>query len=302
MMAGPQHFVVVLGWNCNSACPFCVRRELQRSHTGAKHEMTFEEFAAGLERYRPTLKSLALSSFGETMLNRDFPEMIRLLAVRYSHLEAVHVITNGSLMARCYSVGDLPGLLSFSIDSPFRETYEVMRPGLDFGLVMSNLRTMVQRRNHGGRRVGINMAVFDCNRGHVYPMIQFAQATGLSYVHVIAGMGFEGKDTVGPAPLPGDAVVAAQVARARKDFPSVEVISDTFDISPVNRCRMPWTSMDIAPDGQAHPCCRSLAVSYGHWVEGQPWSGDSIARLREQLGSGRIDSAEFVSCATCRWR
>jgi MoaA/NifB/PqqE/SkfB family radical SAM enzyme len=300
--AGPQHLVIVLGWRCNSACPFCIRRELQRTHAAEKHEMTYEEFATGLTRYRSTLQSLALSSFGETMLNADFPAMIHLLFEEYGHLAAVHVITNGSLMDRCWDVGDLPGVLSFSIDSLDRETYAGMRPGLDYDVVVSNLRVMAQRPNHPRRRVGINMAVFERNKAHVYSMIQFAHAEGLSYVQVIAGMGVDGRDAVGAPPAPADPFVLAQVVRARADFPSVEVISDTFDISPVNRCRMPWTSMDIAPDGQAHPCCRSLAVGYGHWTDSYPWESASIKRLREQLASGCIVASEFAACAACRWR
>lgn len=301
--AGPLQFVVILGWKCNSSCPFCIRAGIRRFHSSEKREMPLSEFATGLAKYRSTLHSIALSSFGETMLNPDFPAMIGLLRRDYAHLAAVHVITNGSLIQRCPEVGDLPGLLAFSIDAPDRQTYMVMRAGLDFDAVLANLRFMVRRPNHPQRRIGINMAVFERNVNSVYEMARLAHGEGVHSMHVIAGMGDEGLAVVGARPQPDDLRVAAQVARMRSDFPRLEILSDTFDVVPVSRCQMPWISLDVAPDGRTHPCCRALDVDFGHWITDDPWTAASMWRLRAQLGSGSFPApVEFRSCSECRWR
>jgi MoaA/NifB/PqqE/SkfB family radical SAM enzyme len=275
-----------------------------RAKATGRRDLPLFEFAEGLAKYRGTLRAIALSSFGETMLNPDFPAMIDLLGRDYAHLDAVHVITNGSLVQRCPAVGDLPGLLAFSIDAPDRQTYGAMRVGLDFDAVLANLRSMVRRPNHPSRRIGINMAVFERNVGSVYEMARLAHGEGVHSLHVIAGMGDGGSDVVGSRPRPDDPRVAAQIARVRADFPRLEILSDTFDIVPVNRCRMPWISLDVDPDGRTHPCCRAIDVDFGQWVADDPWNNAAMERLRVQLASGVFSGspAEFRECSACRWR
>ncbi len=297
-MNGPLSLILILGWACNSRCVFCIREPLKRARSAPAQWMDVAMVEAALLKYRPSLQGVTLSSFGETTMHPEFDRIVGLM----SRMSYVHIITNGSRPESLKGIAQLPGTIVFSIDAPVKETYEELRVGLSFDDVVRSLDGFVRGTRHINRDVGINMVVFERNVHQVYDMAHFASDHGVSYLNIIAGMGSEGIEVTGGGVSTTDSRVLAQILRARADFSRIKILCDVFDFSPKPACIAPWTSLDIDPDGDAHPCCRAYAVNLGHCVTASPWESPKMSRLRSQLHAHVIDPAEFKDCFECPWK
>ena len=106
--------------------------------------------------------------------------------------------------------------------------------------------------------------------------------------------------------------IAARVAALRLQYPAME-ISDWASgatsagaaaaaaVGP-GHCLTPFRSLDVGPDGAAHPCCRSYRIGLGPASTGDPWAHPELVALREQLTADTLDPVRFAECAVCPMR
>lgn len=68
-------------------------------------------------------------------------------------------------------------------------------------------------------------------------------------------------------------------------------------------CKFPWITLDIGPDGQAHPCCRTHNIKLGKVEpDNDPWTHPTLMQLRQQLATDTLDPEQFPDCAKCPMR
>jgi len=313
--ASPRHLTLMLGWRCNATCSMCWQARARRDGV-PQPELPVAEIHALLDRYEA--RSIEFCSFGEPTLHPHFGEVLDRLRREQDRWESrwteVNLISNGSTLAHWPQLARLPGYLTLSIDSPDPATYAGIRRGLSLERVLGQLeRWLAHPGREPGRAVGINMVLLRSNLGQVEAMAELCASLGLSYLHLLRGATLEMTDAAGDGLTDEDlAPLPARVAALRLRHPQLE-ISDWASTATTSgaaaapatgggHCLAPWTRLDVGPDGQAHPCCRSYRIALGSAAAGDPWHHPEIEALREQLASDTLDAARFAECAACPMR
>ena len=313
---GPRHLTVLLGWRCNASCRMCWQARARRDGV-AQPELPIAEFHALRDRYQG-LRSIEFCSFGEPTLHPHLAEMLDRLLCEQDRWESrwteVNLITNGSTLGRFPQLARLPGYLTVSLDSPDPVTYAAIRRGLELDRTLGSLQAFLAAPGREpGRSIGINMVLLRQNFDQVEAMAALCDSLGLRYLHLLRGATLEmteaAAEGLGDAdllPLPG------RVAALRARYLDLELsdwasgatstgAASTPATGP-GYCQAPWTRLDVGPDGQAHPCCRSYRIALGSALDGDPWQHPELVALREQLASDTLDAVRFAECAACPMR
>jgi wyosine [tRNA(Phe)-imidazoG37] synthetase (radical SAM superfamily) len=331
--AGPMFVNFLINNTCNAHCRFCAAESQRRSGRldridshdvllnvhGRLHARQQEQDEAldkwrqwttdlpcdavpyMLERYRDTVKHVSLCAFGEPMLHLGFVDMVRCVIAHPGKL-TLAVTTNGSLLHRCMEIGDSPGQLVISFDSPVAEVFKHFRPGLSFGKVSMNMRAVGARKNHSGRRLYAQMAIFERNQDHLVPMVKFLRDIGFHGLSI--NRGYDHGIEPEPAVPRSDPRVLAQIAFVKARYPEFELIDNftTHDgvwATPRGQfCQLPWRQIEVLPDGSTDVCCRAIYESMGKYNE-DPWNSPTMNELRRQLSTFSVDSAKFTVCSVC---
>lgn len=315
--SGPRSLNFLIGDACNMHCTMCwqERRRATTERSRWWPEIKAEMVRGCVERYSASLDSVELISYGEPMLNPEFDEMARAIlevSTGRSRPLRLNVVTNGSLLHtrnHMQRVVSMPGDLTFSIDAPDRSNYEAIRIGGDFERVMTNLRgALVHVERHPDRHIGVNFTIFEANATLLYPMAALCASLSVSYLSVLLGALMENTDAAGQEIQPDDPRLLRQMRDVARDFSELRLndyaTARTLPALPTQTragrafCGLPWRQMDVGPDGHVHPCCRSYYTDLGASGE-DPWSGETLRTLREQILADDVDPVRFKDCAEC---
>ena len=317
--SGPRHLTVYIGDVCNADCIMCWQAQRRTGGGPDSHRGILKPqiFSGLLDKYGMGLDSLEFSSFGEPLVHPQFDilleDMVQVLR-RQQRIESnpfmLNIITNGALLHQHLALLSVPGYLTFSIDAAQREAYETIRRGLKWDQVLDNLTTAVKHPNkHPFRRVGVNFVLFEDNLAHLSQMARLCSDLGTSYLSVLLGAGMEGTPAEYRRIPADDPRLSLAIDHARDLCPNLLINDYASDrkapealpeVRPGRRfCPLPWRQMDIGIDGRAHPCCRShYHTDLGQAME-DPWRGDQLSKLRQQILAGKVNSAQFPDCAKC---
>jgi MoaA/NifB/PqqE/SkfB family radical SAM enzyme len=312
---GPRAINFQIGDACNMHCVMCWN-DLRRSRDPREKwypEMTAAAIAATLEEHLESIDSVELVSYGEPMANPQFDEIVHAiddLGQRRGRPFLLHVVTNGSLLHRRRHIDVLrqPGDLTFSIDAPDEAIFEAIREGGSWRDVVGNLRAAVRHDDrHPGRKIGINMTVFEPNLGSVFAMGAFAAGLDLDYLSILHGIGLDGTRAAGREIDNTNPLLADQIERIRRTFPWLRLndYATGRTLPPLPNgtlpdrtfCPLPWRQFDIGQDGRAHPCCRSYSTDLG--APSDAWLGEPMTELRRQILAGDLDRERFSDCTSC---
>lgn len=313
--SGPRAINFQIGDVCNMHCTMCWqdRRRATQPRAQWHPEMRATLIQHVLEQHLADIDTVEFVSFGETMANPEFDEMVHLveaLGERRGRPFRLHLITNGSLLhlRRHMDILRLPGELTFSIDAADQQVYESIREGGSWHDVVGNLRAALSHpHRHTARRIGVNMTVFEPNVDGIVEMGAFAAGLGLDYLSILRGAGLQTTRAAGQEIDPQDPRLAAQLDRIRRTFPWLRLndyaTGRTLPALPTAAqphrmfCPLPWRQFDVGPDGRAHPCCRSYATDLGD--PSTAWTGAPLTALRRQILAGDVDGQQFPDCAAC---
>ena len=313
---GPERLAFQVGDTCNAACVMCWQAR-RRERDGRKHRETPASVVVGaLERYRQSVRTVELVSFGEPLANPAFGEMVAAVGAARTWEDKpvqLSLITNGSLLHRHVdALARLPGWLTVSVDSPVPERYQEIRRGLRFDRVEANLRAVIGHpERHPERRVGVNCTVFETNVGDLPAMARWCRDMGVDYLAVLRGARLFTTDAAGFELATGAPALVAAVEAARAVLAGTACVLDDFatgrtlgaqapEVPPHRRfCPLPWRQLDVGPDGRAHPCCRAHHTDLGSVETGDPWHDEPARTLRRQILAGAVDPERFHDCAVC---
>ena len=165
---------------CNARCIHCPNAATNFSATlkGSDRIMSREVFTAVADECAKYPHCLVrLSSAGEILMHPNALELIKyLLAVKTD--KNVALTTNGALLTPDKSEQLLKAgirSIEISVDAADKETYEVIRVGLDYETLLNNVIELVRIRNEGNYSTRIMVSVIeqDLNRSFLTQIHEF---------------------------------------------------------------------------------------------------------------------------------
>jgi MoaA/NifB/PqqE/SkfB family radical SAM enzyme len=290
-LPGPVYAQLQTVDGCNGACLMCPHAAPSRPGEGrvmepALYERILEELGA-----LGTVRSIVLMLQNEPLLDP-------LLAGRIRHARAVlggrgrlAVVTNGTLLTpdRTTELLDA-GLngLDVSIDAYREETYRIIRPGLDFGLVQENARWLLANRRNA--HVRIRFLVQRANEAECRDFVRYWRSLG---AHVfVSGMTNRAGAVKGFDRLRSKPPLRARWRR--------KALGALGRLAPV--CLAPFTSLCVLVDGRVILCCHDWmhAETYGNLATeslAELWNGDRLNGCRHLLWTHR--PGEIALCRQC---
>lgn len=150
--SGPIRLFIEPTIHCNISCynSHC-NRESGIIRTREQGVMTLELFTRIVDQASDTLQRLELFNYGEPFLNKKLPEMITYVRDKYPSV-FTFTSTNGLVWNNDKQIEEVikSGLheLVFSVDGPTSEIYQQYRIGGNFEKAITNMKRMVDRREH----------------------------------------------------------------------------------------------------------------------------------------------------------
>ena len=231
---------------CNANCLMCPRDQLERPF-GEMDIDTFKLVADKAAQYGT--KNIALSGFGEPLLNARIADYIKYVKDHYPHIN-VNITTNAALLKRGLAEElALAGLneIQISFNGWDKDSYEKLMRGLSFETVMKNLRDLKEITDKYGK-----------------PAIRFipvlSKVMGKEQFHkmksLLSGLGY------GP-----ESFIGYYICHNRCGYyTDPEVVDQEFydkhnvKTHPIEQvlCRVPFLFNWVDWQGRAHLCCNDI--------------------------------------------
>ena len=190
LLSRPFGLVVDPSNMCQLACPGCVHSERAGElnlFDWKKGTLGEDRFRALLGQYGPSAIGIYFCNYGEPLLNRNTPNLIRL-AKRY--LIATALSTSLSVQhfdAEAYVESGLDFMV-LSIDGATQSVYETFRRNGNLDLVFANIRSLVNAKRRLGKQTPVlswNFLAFEHN-AHQIPLAErLARQLGVNVFRVV---------------------------------------------------------------------------------------------------------------------
>lgn len=289
---------------CNFRCGYCRRSHWSRP-TG---DMSLGAFTTLLARI-PTVARIHLQGVGEPLLNKAFPEMIRMIRARGMQ---VGTTTNGSMLTREMSgriLGAGINRINLSLDTIDPGEFRRVRPGSPLKRVLAHIASLAEVRSAGGFTdcaLAVAVVAEQSTVGDLPKVVELASSLGLDEVYV---------QNLNGEFLPADYVESEACAKAGLDLyrqatQAAEALAARLGIrllapaldrpDPEARCGWPRHGCNITWDGFVAPCCLQPdpdVLSFGNVFETEfdaIWRGPAYEAFRRQARMGQASI-----CAEC---
>jgi len=291
---------------CQLRCPTCVtgvENEMRKQkdadaviYRSKRTMLSHDFFDALLDEIGEYLFLIVFYNFGEPLLNKDLPGLIR--KAKALNIET-DVNTNLSLPVSDERIEDLltSGLdyLYCSIDGFSQETYQVHRVGGDFGLVKKNLERIVKTRDRLALKTCItyNFLVFGFNEHEAIEAERYCSDLGINFntrdafIHNRDWLPSYRKAEA-PRVVP-EAVALPPGFGHKEDTTNLawSPLPDIDDSHAPPRCEWHYGYSAMTAGGAVTPCCAvpKQEDDFGTVVPGQTtfgdiWNGDRISTAR----------------------
>jgi MoaA/NifB/PqqE/SkfB family radical SAM enzyme len=163
---------------CNLSCRTCIRNTWDEPMGGMDMDV-FERLAGQLGRF-PHLESVMFGGFGEPTAHPRILDMVR--AVKASGLKA-EMTTNATLLDDALVdglLGERLDTLWISLDGTTEQSFDTIRAGASFPLVLENVERLGRRNGRDGHaiEIGIAFVVMKTNLGDVKDLDRLARSVG----------------------------------------------------------------------------------------------------------------------------
>lgn len=268
--------VAIEGTNrCNAGCVMCGHRSMRR----AQGVMAWPLYQRLVEQLRTApVEMVLVSGFGEPLCDHDLVR--RVAAAKAAGLPRIGIVTNAALLdrpaAEALTAAGLD-LVHVSLDGATADTYERLRPGLDFGTVTANIDALLGLRPRPA--VHIQMTLFEENRRDARSLARRWRGRADRLIFRQA------QDWAGRVDIPEPAY-----------SPHLQGNAATMP------CRYPWDQLNVYWDGTVPLCCLDYeaAQTVGD-ASRQPlaeiWQGPVLQAIRDRHDRGR--RGEVPLCRGC---
>jgi len=271
-------------FKCNSNCALCVH-----GHDELKKEVSYDDYMPIStfkrlvdECVQHDCPSIGLSFINEPLMDPDFLE--RLAYVTEKGIMDVHLNSNAMLLTPEISNHILDSGVTrvcFSLDASTKETFQKMRPNLEWEVVKNNVETFIKMRNERGQSLPLVRVSFLLNDINSHEVDSFKE-------HWMGVADYVSVQRFVP------------ISTKKEDK-----LSQFIDEAPTEgkqSCSYLWESLFVHGDGVVVPCAahRSRFISVGNINESSLydiWHSDAMNELRDALRKGDLESTKL--CASC---
>jgi MoaA/NifB/PqqE/SkfB family radical SAM enzyme len=259
----------------------------------------------------PHAKAVMLSLGSEPLTSPHFVSILRMTARH--QVPEVGFYTNGLLMTDRLVEAVLEHrvtLIAISVDGATKKTFESIRRGADFDVLLNNVRRLVRRRAEtGGRlpRLRFGVVMMRQNIEELPDIVTLAWRLGVEELNFFHTVIYEGLDMAGQSLVEHKALsnryLAQAQARARELGVTIVHNPNPFQLggggpqperssvpSPQTGpyCRFPFFHVSISAEGKVLPCPFSHGeAAYGIVGPEMPferiWLGSAFTELRERI-------------------
>jgi len=319
----PYYLTLEPSDRCQLRCPTCVtgiENQLRADHRAetvfrqARKSLTHELLDSLLAELGQYLYLIVFYNFGEPLLNKDLPALIRKakaydietdintnLSVRLSDERIEELLTSGL------------DYLYASVDGFSQRTYQIHRVGGDLELVKGNLERIARKRDelHLSTSITFNFLVFSFNEHEIPAAQQYCDQLGIH---------FNRRDAFihDPTWLPSyrrheKAWIVPDAVSLPPDF-SHTVNGVNIAWSPLPdpgesrppRCAWHYGFSAVSAGGKVSPCCAvpDQKNDFGEVVPGSVtfadvWNNERYRRSRADFGDGPSDGLPTTVCTHC---
>ncbi len=144
----PMMSVLSFSYVCNALCPNCpyTNSSIRGDYKDAKY-MAAETFRIIADEVGKHGAWLRISGGGEPMMHPQFLELMQYAKAKGCKLG---IITNGSMLTQelAQALLDIEvEMLEFSVDADNQNDYDIVRKGLDFDTLVTNIKMVSEKRN-----------------------------------------------------------------------------------------------------------------------------------------------------------
>jgi MoaA/NifB/PqqE/SkfB family radical SAM enzyme len=297
---------------CNLRCPFCPTGA--RTSDRKPSRLSVGNFEHLIDHIGPYLFDLRFYNWGEPLLNKDLPQMIKY--AKKHHL-MVSISTNLSVPLEPETVKEIvdSGLdfMLCSIDGVSQETYQKYRVGGNFECVINNVRMIQKTKRESDRStpyVVWQFLVFRHNEKDIEAARTMADELGIPlylerpYIMDHANP----KEWISTIPEYGGEVIVRSLKPIRSTMVLRNGKLSNFPVSS-EPCSWLWSAMAISPNGSISPCCGvdNEANDFGsirnseddQWnasVIDQVWNNRSYQNARALFGENAQDNHVICNC------
>lgn len=295
---------------CNIRCRMCHFSFDQTFHAKPVY-MKPGGFASIADSILPHAKTLMLSLGSEPLMSPDFVRVLEL-AARY-RVPELGFYTNGLLMNDRVVDAIIDSgvtLVAVSVDGATKATFESIRRGSNFELLLRNVRALVRRRAEHGRalpRVRFGVVMMRQNIEELPDIVTLAWRLGVEELNFFHAAVYEGLDMESESLVHHKALSNACLARARARAHELGVTivhnPSPFRLSaapaPIPQpppsarttdpyCRFPFFHVSINSAGQVMPCPFAHGeAAFGVVGPDTPferiWLGQAFTELRRRI-------------------
>ncbi len=305
MQLAPRSIQIECTTRCNLKCTFC-----EISYwTEAPADLEFDNVQQ-MVAHLPKLKRIDLTGIGEALVNRNFFEIVKFLkrCGIYVTLNDNFTLMTEQTARQIVALGI--DQIFISLDGASPETYEPIRRGAKFDVVIANVKRLMAIKQEMGSKlpeVKINTVVCNTNYHELPAIVDLAHEIGIGMVQFVNIVTFDNTSSMGTAALKTQVRQQFDAALARARELGVLVKMELFDKLPVQQCDFPWTRNFVTYDGYVHPCCyttqsgdrtaqnqRSLG-NLANDAYAQIWQGADYVAFRQKMDQGILPH----QCAQC---
>ncbi len=280
---------------CNLKCKMC---QVPNGYFG-KIDMSFDDFKSIIDQF-PHLIRIKLQGMGEPFLNKEIFRMIEYAA---SKGIVVGTTTNGVLIDEDMCRKILNSGLSeiyFSIDGATKQTFEDIRTGANFDVVIENMKRLVKMK--GTAKTPLIAVWFVSMKENIHELPQLVtlcKDIGVQRLTAQLDICFWGKKDLEEKVrhyMLGENIELQHIQRAEAlaREHSIAFIVNQEKLPPGKLCDWPWSSAYITAEGKVVPCCLiadAKMVNFGS-LRGEGiktiWNNPSYRAFRKSLLDGKI--------------
>jgi radical SAM protein with 4Fe4S-binding SPASM domain len=254
----------------------------------------------------PKLKRIDLTGIGESLMNREFFQIVEFLKARGLYVTLNDNFTLMTEKAARQIVELQVDQIFLSLDGATKQTYEQIRIGANFDKVISNTRSLIQIKRDMKKKcpeVKVNTVVCLTNHHELPRIIELAHDMGIGMVQFVNVITFANTMDLDTERAKRDVQQSFNEALQRARELGVRVKIELFDKLPVQGCDFPWRRNFVTYDGYVHPCCYTTQTgdrkaqnrrSFGNLLE-HPfqniWNRQVYSVFRRKMQEGILPSA-----------